>query len=333
MYFRFIKVNFPFTKGEGKRRKLSFPPTVDNDRPTFRSPRYSFIASYDAKNKLRSAVVASFQDKFKQVEIGSLCLCDGSKYRGKASSEFEVLASSFSLLSVLLRQHPEKSSLQKDGTLTRSKHFLNGLDLSCIEGEVEIEGETSKLVLKAGGRPRVGRRLDMPPTPDAAGNTISTGDTSSTTLSDMLKTPSSRCVKTHLPIKKVTTVTWIRLRRLRWSRNGENSSSTTLMKSVRGTGNHWPLFCPICMLLAMQRQRMCSMRSMKRFQSGEELREQLKIWLGRKPFQRMSRAIGCRIGSSCTKDGISGNTWQAVLNITKLGRTGVSLRTIFRKFS
>ena len=47
-----MKVNFPFTKEEGKRRKLSFPSTVDNFRPTFRSPRYSFIASYDAKNEL-----------------------------------------------------------------------------------------------------------------------------------------------------------------------------------------------------------------------------------------------------------------------------------------
>ena len=53
MFFRFLKVNFPFTKGEGKRRKLSFQSTVNNFRATFRSPRYSFIASYDAKNELK----------------------------------------------------------------------------------------------------------------------------------------------------------------------------------------------------------------------------------------------------------------------------------------
>ena len=52
MYFRFIKVNFLFTNGEGKRRKLSFPSTVDNFRDTFRSPRYSFTASYDAKTRV-----------------------------------------------------------------------------------------------------------------------------------------------------------------------------------------------------------------------------------------------------------------------------------------
>ena len=53
MYFRLIKLNFPFIKGEGKRRQLSFPSTVDNFRYTFRSPQYSFIASYDAKNELK----------------------------------------------------------------------------------------------------------------------------------------------------------------------------------------------------------------------------------------------------------------------------------------
>ena len=29
VYFRLIKVYFPFTNGEGERRKLSFPSTVD----------------------------------------------------------------------------------------------------------------------------------------------------------------------------------------------------------------------------------------------------------------------------------------------------------------
>ena len=68
---------------------------------------------------MKSEVVASFQDEFKQVEIGSLCLADGSKYRGKASYEFEVGASSFGLLAVLLRQHPEKVLFK------RTEHLLD----------------------------------------------------------------------------------------------------------------------------------------------------------------------------------------------------------------
>ena len=34
--------------GVGKQWKLSFPSMVNNFRPTFRSPRYSFFVSYDA---------------------------------------------------------------------------------------------------------------------------------------------------------------------------------------------------------------------------------------------------------------------------------------------
>ena len=49
----------------------------------------------------KSVVVASFPEEFTRVEIGSLCLADGSSYRGKACSGFEVVASSFGLLAVL----------------------------------------------------------------------------------------------------------------------------------------------------------------------------------------------------------------------------------------
>ena len=62
MYFRLIKLNFPFIKGEGKRRKLSFPSTVDNFRYTFRSLQYSFIASYDAKNELKKSNAPGFAE-------------------------------------------------------------------------------------------------------------------------------------------------------------------------------------------------------------------------------------------------------------------------------
>jgi hypothetical protein len=49
----------------------------------------------------------------------------------KACSGFEVVASSFGLLALLLRQHLDKSALQKDGKLVRLKNFLIDLDLSC----------------------------------------------------------------------------------------------------------------------------------------------------------------------------------------------------------
>ena len=47
--------------------------------------------------------------------------------------------------------------------------------------------------------PPVARRLNLPPTPDAASN--ETGRTNSFPLSDVLKTQSSSRIKTHLPAK------------------------------------------------------------------------------------------------------------------------------------
>lgn len=86
----------------------------------------------------KNLVVSAYPEEFAQVEMKSLRLVDGSIYRGKVCSEMEVVASSFGLLAVLLRQHPDKNALQEDGDLSGLKKYINGLDLSCIaiEGSV-----------------------------------------------------------------------------------------------------------------------------------------------------------------------------------------------------
>lgn len=291
----------------------------------------------------KSAVVASFQEEFKQVEIGSLCLADGSKYRGKACSEFEVVASSFGLLVVLLRQHPDKSSLQKDGTLARLKNFLNGLDLSCIEGEVVIEGETNKLVLKACGRPRVARRLNMLQTPDTVGNEMSTGDTSSTTLSDMLKTPSSSGVKTRLHTKSSPNLKEI------CDDSDLDTPEKTLMVEKRGK----LVINDINEVCERHRESLATVLSYMCAFGDTEAKAVLNEVIEKVSIRRgVKRTVEDLVGEETfskyveslrvpdwillyfkTKARISGNTWQAVLNITKLGRTGVSLGTIFLEFS
>ena len=62
-----------YFKCEGKRRKLPFPSTVDNFRSTFRSPRYSLIRSYDAKNKLKTsiyfAIEFAWENLFRRVRV------------------------------------------------------------------------------------------------------------------------------------------------------------------------------------------------------------------------------------------------------------------------
>lgn len=284
----------------------------------------------------KSTVVASFQEEFKQVEIGFLRLADGSKYRGKACSEF-VVASSFGLLVVLLRQHPDKSSFQKDGTLARLKNFLNGLDLSCIEGE------TSKLVLKACGCPRVARGLNMPQTPDAVGNEMSTGDTSSTTFSDILKTPSSTGVKTRLPMKSSPNLKEI------CDDSDLDMPEKTLMVEKRGK----LVINDINEVCERHRESLATVLSYMCAFGDTEAKAVLNEVIERVSIRRgVKRIVEDLVGEETfskyveslrvpdwillylkTKARISGNTWQAVLNITKLGRTGVSLGTIFLEFS
>ena len=48
---------------------MSFPSTVDNFRDTFRSPQYSFIASYDAKNELKRGIITLLPKKDKPTDV------------------------------------------------------------------------------------------------------------------------------------------------------------------------------------------------------------------------------------------------------------------------
>lgn len=91
---------------------------------------------------------------------------------------------------------------------------MNGLDLSCIEGEVVIEGEISKVVLKfvlkVYDRFRIVRRLDMLLILDVVGNEKFIGDISSIILSDMLKISFSSGVKIRFFIKNLSNLKEIR---------------------------------------------------------------------------------------------------------------------------
>lgn len=103
----------------------------------------------------KSSVVASFPEEFVRGERRSLRLADEKTYDGKASSEFEILASSFGLLAIMLRQQPEKSLSSEASAFVQLKHFLNSLDLSSIESR---DGEVSTSADPSAAR----RRLQMP---------------------------------------------------------------------------------------------------------------------------------------------------------------------------
>ena len=74
----------------------------------------------------KSPVVSGFPEEFVRIEQTSLRLVDEVVYDGKTSSEYEIVASTFVLLAVLLRQKPGKGSLE-DETFTRLKTFLNSV--------------------------------------------------------------------------------------------------------------------------------------------------------------------------------------------------------------
>ena len=104
----------------------------------------------------KRSVVSSFPDEFVREERRSLRLADGESYDGKASSEFEIVASSFGLLPVLLRKQAEKNSSSENSAFGRLKLFLNGLVLS------RIENRDSKVSSSADHPPAARRRLQMP---------------------------------------------------------------------------------------------------------------------------------------------------------------------------
>ena len=112
---------------------------------------------YFAKSKLP----ARFPDEFVRVKRSALRTIDGSPFQGKASSEDEIVSSSFGLIAVFLRHKPD-SPLYHDEIFERLRGFLNSLDLSVCEDEIidtsnHVATSTSTLM-----KTPTNRRLQMP---------------------------------------------------------------------------------------------------------------------------------------------------------------------------
>ena len=90
----------------------------------------------------QSYLVSSFPEEFCKVEIVSLMLVDGSRYKGKASSAFEVVASSLGLLAILLCQQSDATLLENNVSFVRLRALLSGIELSSIENEDEASAES-----------------------------------------------------------------------------------------------------------------------------------------------------------------------------------------------
>ena len=86
--------------------------------------------------------------------------------------------------------------------------------------------------------------------------------------------------------------------------------------SVKGTDNHWPLFYRICVLLLLVSVRKAAGLGVKGIVE-DLIEEEIKV-------RGELAGAGLVLLYFETRATISGNPWQVVLNITKLGRTGVS---------
>ena len=283
----------------------------------------------------KNVVVSTYPEEFAQVDMTSLRLADGSVYRGKACSKMEVVASSFGLLAVLLRQHPEKNALQESGHLARLKSYLNGLDLNCIAIEGELGAEHD--------RPPVARRLNMPPTPHIDATSNETGSTTSYAFSDILKTPSSSRIKSRLPVKSSPNLAEI------CNNSDLDTPEKTLMVEKRGklVINDINEVCERHReSLATVLSHLCAFGDTEATAILNEVIEKVSVrkgvkrtvedLIGEETFSKYVESL--RVPDWIllyfkTKARISGNTWQAVLNITKLGRTGVSANKIIYKYS
>ena len=286
----------------------------------------------------RSVVVTGFPEEFVQVEMDSLRLADGSPYDGKASSERETVASLFGLLAVMLRQNLDKSTLREDGTLSQLKKLVNAIDFSPISSECAREATCSD-----SDRPRAARRLAMPSTPvQDASNEITSANPVQMQRSNQ-RTPSSsglaKPVKSSPNLKEIC----------------ENTDIDTPEKAMMVEKRGKVVIGDINEVCNRHRESLSTVLSFLCAFGDEEAKAVLNDVVEQVSVKKgVKRAVEDLVGEETyskyvarlrvpdwvllyfkTKGRISGNTWQSVLNITSLGRTGVTVTClcfVFRGF-
>lgn len=260
-----------------------------------------------------SPIAESFPDEFRRIESGKLHLLDGRAFDDKKSSNgFEVVCSSFGLVSTILCK---KTASEETASVPFNilKEFLNGLDLSCINSEDSEDGDTSE-------RPRAARRLTMPPvtrTPQTKGTPsflVTPPDSGSSSSPDMkeisersdLETPE----KTFL-IKKRGTRVMQGVQDL-CERSREDLATVLSSMCAFGDPEAKAIVNDIVGDVAVKRGVKRTVEELVGDETFSTYVESLRVpdWL---------------LLYFKTKARISGSTWQAVINITKLGRTGVRL--------
>ena len=110
---------------------------------------------------------------------------DGGPFQGKASSEDEIVASSFGLLATFLRHAPDSQLFQED-IFERLRCFLNSLDLSVCEDQAIGTSTQVATITSAPLRTPANRRSQMPSSTNVLSHEVDDDD------SCFLLTPPSR---------------------------------------------------------------------------------------------------------------------------------------------
>ena len=113
-------------------------------------------SKYFSRNKLPPF----FPEDFVRLKRGPLEMVDGKPYQGKASSEDEIVASSFGLIVTFLRHAHDLQFLQEE-IFEQLKGFLNSLDLSVLceaEAVSTNKAAASNLVM---AKPPTNHRLQL----------------------------------------------------------------------------------------------------------------------------------------------------------------------------
>ena len=82
----------------------------------------------------RNNLPAHFPESIVRIKRSALQTLDGGPFQGKASSEDEIITSSFGLIAIFLR-HAPVSQLFHDDIFEHLRCFLNSLDLSICEDQ------------------------------------------------------------------------------------------------------------------------------------------------------------------------------------------------------
>ena len=108
---------------------------------------------------LRNKLPARFPEDFIRLRQSALETVDGKPYQGKASSEDEIVASSFGLILTFLR-HAHDSQFFHEDIFEQLRGFLNSLDLSVL-GESQAVGANNPPVSNAVMKTPTNRHLQL----------------------------------------------------------------------------------------------------------------------------------------------------------------------------